>query len=139
MVRDPLLLKEYRRKIKKNLNEFHIILQLKISVFGNNAWQSTFTFSLISDIIWNLLPCPSNDFPLYSQQQMRYLKHYERGVFRHLFPAHLPPRLEPSQGPPEFITEHQSTESFHNFNILNNFADTQSVPWNGHVLYVVHQ
>ena len=48
-------------------------------------------------------------------QQKRNLKHYERGVSRHIFPAHLATSLWPSQGPPEVITEDQSTQPFHIF------------------------
>ena len=35
------------------------------------------------------------------------------GVSHHNLPAHLAPRLKPSQEPPESITEDQSTETFH--------------------------
>ena len=45
--------------------------------------------------------------------EKRNLKHYEGGVSRHLFLVYLAPRLLPSQGLHEFITEDQSNESFH--------------------------
>ena len=45
----------------------------------------------------------------------RDLKHYERGVSRHLFSAHLVPRLTPRQRLSEFITEDQRTGTFHVF------------------------
>jgi hypothetical protein len=48
-----------------------------------------FHFSPNTDILWNLLSYPPTDYPLYSQQQKRGLKHYDRGASRHLFPVHL--------------------------------------------------
>ena len=45
---------------------------------GNYTWQSSFTFSPSTDILWNLLPYPSTEFPLYSQQQKRDIKHDKR-------------------------------------------------------------
>ena len=50
----------------------------------------------------------------------RDLKHYERGISRHLFPRYLPPRLQLSQGPSEFITEDQSNEPFQSIYEIHN-------------------
>ena len=74
-----------------------------------------FHISPSADILWNVLPYPSTDFPLYYQQQKRDLKHYERGVSRHLFPTHLARTCNPYRKQLEFITEGQSTETFHAF------------------------
>ena len=53
-----------------NSNELRITLQLNISEFGNDTWQSPFTFSPCTDILWHV----STDFPLYSQRQKRDLR-----------------------------------------------------------------
>ena len=58
---------------------------------------------------------PVNWLPLHSHKEKRDLKHYECGVSRHLFSVHLAPCLLPSQGPPKFITEDQSTSPFYVF------------------------
>ena len=80
-----------------------------------------FYFTTSTDILWNVLPYPSTNFSLYSQQQKRNLKHYERGVCRHLFPAY----LAPGSDTPEFITEDKSTESF---NVFTTFLIVLSTP-----------
>ena len=85
------------------------------SQFGNDTWQSSFTFPPSTDILWNLLPYPSTDFPLYSQQKKRNLKHYERGVSHHLFPTYLDAVPVTQPGPPKFITEDQNTKLSHVF------------------------
>ena len=72
---------------------------------------------------------PIYRLPLYSHQQKRYLKHYERGFSRHLFPSH--------------VTQ-AGTTRIHNrepkywtfswiYDILNSFPGTQSAHSDGHV------
>ena len=55
--------------------------------FGNDM-AIVFYFSPSTDILWNLLPYPSTDFPLYSQQQKRDLKHNEGGILA-IFSLHI--------------------------------------------------
>ena len=86
-----------------------------------------FPFSPSTGISWNLLHYPSTDFPPHSQQQNRDLKHYQCGVSRHLFPAHLAPCLWSSQTPPKFIPKAQSTEPFHVFTTFLNVLQTPSL------------
>ena len=66
-----------------------------VQIITVRKWHMAITchFSPSTDILLNLLPYPSTVFPLYYQQQKRNLKHYESGVSRHIFPAHLASRL----------------------------------------------
>ena len=85
--------KKDRRKNKIQMNcVSHYTLAENLSIW---KWHMTiaFHFSPSTDILWNLLPYPFTDCPLYSQQQIRDLKHYESGVSCHIFPAQLAPRL----------------------------------------------
>ena len=84
----PLRSLKILKKLKFKLIAIHAIadnLAARVAI--------AFHFFSIMDILWNLLPYSSTDFPLYSQQQKRDLKHYEHGASRHIFPAHLAPRL----------------------------------------------
>ena len=87
--RDPPLwsLKKYRRKSKIQMNAYHTIAEnLCLKMTHGNRNSLSFPITVI---LWNLLPYPSTNFPLYSQEQKWDLKHCEHGAF----PAHLGLRL----------------------------------------------
>ena len=76
--------KKYTRKIQIQIN------CLSHYSWNCRVWKRHMTIAFHSppntSILWNLLPYPSTDFPLYSQQQKRDSKHYEL-VFLAIFPC----------------------------------------------------